>query len=68
MTEKQLLKKYPAADGWEHLHCTLTSPMTIEEVTQLAALIVNGCSSLTVEMAYEVQKGNTLLIVCRKLT
>ena len=67
MTEKKLLKKYPEVDGWEHLYCTLTSPMTTKEVAALASLIIHGCSSVTVEMAYQSQKGKKLLIVCKKV-
>ena len=67
MTEKKLLKKYPEVDGWEHLYCTLTSPMTTKEVTVLVSLIIHGCSSIPVEMAYQSQKGKKLLIVCKKV-
>lgn len=65
-TKKELQGLYPTSEGWEHLSCTLVSPMTFAEEGKLASLILTGIASTPLEWAYSHQKGKELVIVCRK--
>lgn len=67
-TKKELKSLYPASEGWEHLSCTLISPMTSKEEVRLASLILSGIGTTRLDWAYSQQKGKELVIVCRRST
>ena len=65
-TKKVLQGLYPSSEGWEHLSCTLVSPMTPSEEVRLASLILSGIGTTPLDWAYSHQKGKELVVVCRK--